>query len=168
MEKLLSPAKLSTSEEVLITRIFNASREDVFKAWTNVDALTRWFVPNDCTIEFKKFEFRKGGNFHHCIRNPHVHDGWCIGTFLEIVEPEKIVYNIAISDKEGNPAQPSDSGMDPDWPAETMVTVTFEDINGKTKLTLKQAVDAELAKRTGAYPSWLQMFDRLEAELSPN
>src|SRR5688572_6492678 len=165
MEKLVSPVKESRSEEVLITRIFNASREDVFKAWTSVDALARWFAPNECTIEFKKFEFRNGGKFHHCIHNPHVHDCWCIGTFREIIEPEKIIYNIAISDKDGNPAQPSDMGMDPDWPAETTVTVIFEDIDGRTKLTLKQAVDTELAKRTGAYPSWLQMLDRLEEQL---
>ena len=165
MEKLLSPAKESTSKEVLITRVFNASREVVFKAWSSVDALTHWFAPNDCTIEFKKFEFRVGGEFHHCIRNPHVHDCWCIGTFLEIIEPEKIIYNIAISDKDGNPAQPSDMGMDPEWPAETLVTVLFEDIDGKTKLTLQQAVETALAKRTGAYPSWLQMLDRLEAVL---
>ena len=168
MEKLVSPAKKSTTEEVLIARLFNFSRKDLFKAWTNVESLTRWFAPKDCTIEYKEFEFRKGGKFHHCIHTPHVHDCWCTGTFLEIIEPEKIVYTIAISDKDGNPAQPAAMGMDPEWPAETIVTVTFEEIDGKTLLTLKQTVDTALAKRTGAYPSWLQMLDRLEAELSGN
>lgn len=166
MEKLVTAAKSSTSEEVLITRVFDASPHEVFGAWTSVDSLARWYAPDDCTIEIKKFEFRNGGRFHHCIRNPHVHDCWCIGTYLEIIEPEKIVYNIAISDEEGNPVEPAAMGMDPEWPAETIVTVTFEDLNGKTKLTLKQTVSTELAKRTGAYPSWLQMLDRLEADLS--
>jgi len=168
MEKLVSPAKKSTAEEVLITRFFNASREDVFQAWTSAESLSRWYAPNDCTIEFKKFDFRIGGEFHHCIRNPHVHDCWCLGMFLEIIEPEKIVYSIAISDKDGNPVQPVTMGMDPDWPVETIVTVTLEEIDGKTKLTLKQTVDTALAKRTGAYPSWLQMLDHLEAEFSGN
>lgn len=51
--------------------------------------------------------------------------------------------------------------MDPDWPAETVVTVTFTEQHGKTSLTLHQTVDKSLAKRTGAYPSWLNMLDNL-------
>ena len=52
--------------------------------------------------------------------------------------------------------------MAPDWPAETVVTVTFAEEAGQTKLTLHQTVSASLAQATGALPSWLQMLDRLE------
>jgi hypothetical protein len=47
-----------------------------------------------------------------------------------------------------------------------VLTLTFEDLGAKTKLTLHQTVSEELAKRTGAYPSWLSMFDRLDRELA--
>ena len=53
--------------------------------------------------------------------------------------------------------------MDPDWPLETVVTVTFVPKGSRTVLTLHQTVSESLAKRTGAHPSWLQMFDRLAA-----
>jgi hypothetical protein len=86
--------------------------------------------------------------------------------FLEIVSPEKIVYDLTISDKNGRPQQPVDAGMDPDWPSSTTVTVLFESIGDKTRITLHQAVSLNLAKRTGAYPSWLSMFDKLENELA--
>ena len=55
--------------------------------------------------------------------------------------------------------------MDPDWPRETTVTVTSTEHAGKTTMTLHQTVAESLAKRTGAYPSWLEMFDRLSETL---
>ena len=54
----------------------------------------------------------------------------------------------------------------PDWPRETVVTVTFAEHAGQTTLTLHQTVRESLAKRTGAHPSWIEMFDRLAAELA--
>jgi hypothetical protein len=56
--------------------------------------------------------------------------------------------------------------MDPDWPAETVLTVTFAELAGKTRLTLQQTVLESLAKRTGAHPSWIQMLDRLAEDLA--
>jgi hypothetical protein len=47
-----------------------------------------------------------------------------------------------------------------------VVTVTLEEEQGQTRLTLQQTVSEALAKRTGAYPSWLQMFERLDAEIA--
>jgi len=58
--------------------------------------------------------------------------------------------------------------MDPNWPWETLVTVTFAEENGKTKLQLWQTVSLELAKKTGAYPSWLQMLNRIQIVLNEN
>jgi len=51
--------------------------------------------------------------------------------------------------------------MDPNWPGETLVTVILTEENGKTKLQLRQTVSQELAKKTGAYPSWLQMLNNM-------
>jgi hypothetical protein len=45
-------------------------------------------------------------------------------------------------------------------------TRTYKDVGGRTLLTLHQTVDESLAKRTGAHPSWLSMFDRLAADLA--
>ena len=55
--------------------------------------------------------------------------------------------------------------MDPDWPKETIVKVTLSEHQGRTRLTLHQTVSESLAKRTGAYPSWLDMLERLGALL---
>jgi hypothetical protein len=76
------------------------------------------------------------------------------------------VYTLAIADRDGNKVAPETVGHDSRWPPETLLTVTFEDQEGKTKLTLRQNVAESLAKETGAYPSWLEMLDRLDGLLS--
>jgi uncharacterized protein YndB with AHSA1/START domain len=154
-------AEGSTDREIIITRVFDAPRELVFEAWTNPEHLLQWFAPRGCTIHFAQLALQPGGGFHSCIRTPDFHDCWCQGSYHEIVPPERIVFSMAVADEKGNLVTPVDAGMAPEWPKETTVTVTFEDEAGKTRLTLHQTVSESLAKRTGAYPSWLQMLDRL-------
>jgi len=160
-----APASTATADrELLITRVFDAPRGLVFKAWSDPEHLMRWSAPHGCTLQFYKFDFRPGGVFLHLLRNPTGHDCLCKGTYREIVAPERIVYTLSFADEEGNFVEPAEIGADPDWPRETVVTVTFAEQDGKTELTLHQTVLESIAKRTGAHPSWLQMLDRL-AEL---
>jgi len=84
------------------------------------------------------------------------------GVYLEIVAPVRIVYKVSISDEQGNLRDPKDMGMDPEWPAETIVTATFKEMGMTTKFTLHQTVSQTIAKRTGAFPSWLSAFDLLD------
>jgi uncharacterized protein YndB with AHSA1/START domain len=156
-----------TGNDVLITRLIAAPRTLVFAAWTDPAHLARWFAPRGCTIAFARLDLRSGGSFHSCIRTPDGHECWCIGTYREIIAPERLVFTMAIADAQGRLIDPASVGMDPAWPRETVVTVTFaERAGGTTGLTLHQTVDEALAKRTGAHPSWLQMLDRLAEELA--
>lgn len=151
----------AVKDEFLITHTFHAPVDLVFKAWTTPQYLERWFAPHGCTIRFVKLNVSVGGTFHSCISNPEFGDCWCIGVYKEIVKNEKIVYLITIADQKGKPVQPASIGMDPEWPMETLVTITFKELNGITEITLKQTVSEVIAKRTGAHPSWIQMFVRL-------
>jgi uncharacterized protein YndB with AHSA1/START domain len=158
-------AILDAAQTVVITRDFDAPRELVFRAWTDPAHLARWFAPHGCTIEYHQLDLREGGTFHSCLRTPDGKDCWCRGVYREVVAPERIVYTLAVADEHGNLVEPAQAGMDPDWPRETIVTVTFAEVEGKTRLTLRQTVSEALAKRTGAHPSWLEMLDRLQTEL---
>lgn len=146
---------------VVITRVYKAPRELVFQAWTDRQHLARWYAPQGCTIEFRTLDFRVGGRFHSCIRIPNGKECWCTGVYREIVAPERIVFTMAIADEAGRVMNAVDVGMDPEWPQETTVTVTFTAQGGQTLLMLHQTVSESLAKRTGAHPSWVQMLDRL-------
>ncbi|HEY4112256.1 SRPBCC domain-containing protein [Puia sp.] len=157
-----------SNNEVFIEKIFNASPEKVFSAWTDPGKLVKWFAPDGCTVYFKKLVIETGGRFHSCVTNPRFGDCWCIGEYKEIVPGRKIVFTMINADENGNPINPAEIGMDPDWPGQTLVTVTFAEENGKTKMQLRQTVSQELAKRTGAYPGWLQMLNNMQILLDQN
>lgn len=154
--------KENNQNEVVINRIINQPREAVFKLWSDPEHLPRWFAPPGCTIVFHELDIREGGRFHSCLHVPDYKDCWCIGDYLEVKAPEKIVFTMAVSDDHGNKISAVEANMDPDWPDETIVTVTLKDLGGKTELTLRQTADATVAKRTGAYNGWLQMLDVME------
>jgi uncharacterized protein YndB with AHSA1/START domain len=160
-----NPVAEPAGRQVFITRVFDAPRDLVFKAWTDPEHLVRWYAPRGCTIHFARIDLRQGGTFHSCIRTPDGHDCWCTGVYREIVAPERIVFTMVAADANGDPVEPAEVGMDPDWPRETTVTVTFAELGRKTELTLRQTVSEALAKRTGAHPSWIEMLDRLAEDL---
>jgi uncharacterized protein YndB with AHSA1/START domain len=161
-----SRAKKPAERELVITRVFDAPRELVFKAWTKAERLTRWWAPKGCTTPFCKIDLRVGGVFHYCIRLPEGRDIWRIGVYREIVEPERIVYTDAFSDAEGNPVPPAHYRMSSGHPAETLVTVTFAKHGGKTKLTLRHSILEAVEERKETQQGWTEMLDRLAEELT--
>lgn len=148
-----------------ITRVFDAPRQLVFAAWTDPEKLMHWYAPTGCSISFRSIDIRPGGQFHSCIRTPDGHDCWCAGTYREIVEPERLVFTMSVANENGEIIEPTAAGMDANWPRDCVVEVTFEEQGDKTRLTLRQSVSESLAKKTGAHPSWLNMFDRLSVLL---
>ena len=154
-------ASSAPDRTVVISRVFDAPRELVFEAWTKPEYLLRWFAPHGCSFHIERIDVRPGGGFHSCIRDG-AFECWCVGVYEEIVRPERLVYTLAIADRDGNKVAPAAVGHDARWPPETLLDVTFEDLDGKTRLTLRQNVLESLAKQTGAYPSWLEMLERLE------
>jgi uncharacterized protein YndB with AHSA1/START domain len=147
--------------EVHIVHTINAPREKVFAAWTDQQSLERWYAPVGCTIAFRNYTPAAGGKYLSCIKSPDGHECWCTGSYEVFSPPEKLVMTMSICSADGAIVPPTAVGMDPDWPITTRLTVTFEDLGGSTRMTLHQTVDEALAKKTGAHPSWLQMFDRL-------
>lgn len=92
--------------------------------------------PKDFTAPVIKIDFRVGGKYLWCMRSPEGEDYWSTGVYREIVEQEKIVTTDSFSDAQGNVVPASHYGMSGDWPLELLVTVIFEENDGKTKITL--------------------------------
>jgi uncharacterized protein YndB with AHSA1/START domain len=153
------------SDDLIITRMIDAPRKLVFRAWTQPEHLMRWWAPDGCSTPFCKVDLRVGGKFHFCMRMPDGLEIWGLGIYREIVEPERIVYVDTFADAEGNIVPPSHYGMSAGHPAETVVTVTFSEHDGKTKLTLRHFVPGSFAEREGMQQGWSQMLDRLSEEL---
>jgi uncharacterized protein YndB with AHSA1/START domain len=147
---------------VRIEETFSAPRERVFEAWINPHLLEEWFAPPGCTLHIIRIDVRPGGGYHWCIRNPEFGPCWSIGTYVEVLRPERLVFTSVVANAEGIPSTPESQGHDATWPSETTVRVTFTERDAQTVVTLEQTVSEVLAKRTGALPSWLSMLDRLK------
>lgn len=155
-----------TKKELFITHLFDAPRELVFKAWTDPQQLVHWYAPDGCSIEFKSIEVKQGGSFHSCIHDPVHGDCWIKGVYKEVVFPERLVFSMILTNEDGTSVGSLEAGKPEDWPEETLTTVTFTSIAYQTKLTIHQTVAEEDAKQTGAYQSWIKMFNRLNAVLT--
>jgi uncharacterized protein YndB with AHSA1/START domain len=124
-----------------ITRIFNASRETVWRTWTEPERMKKWWGPKDFTAPSIKNDLRTGGTFVYTMHGPagsdFDKDMYSGGEYEEVIPMEKIVASDYFTDEHGNKISPADYGMPGEWPDEMKVTVTFEDAGqGKTKLTL--------------------------------
>lgn len=154
-----------TDRELVITRIFDAPRELVWKAWTDPEHLMRWWGPKCFTSPSCKIDLRVGGRYLFCMRSPEGQDFWSTGIYREIVEPGRIVCSDSFADEEGNVVPATHYGMGPDFPLELQVTVTFEEEDGKTRMTLRHVgiPPGEMSDMCKA--GWNESFDKLAESL---
>jgi uncharacterized protein YndB with AHSA1/START domain len=161
--------KMTTKVEdkvLTLERTFDAPRALVFKAFSEAEHLKRWFGPKGWTLTVCNIDFRPEGVWHYCMKcidesqEYFGQESWGIGVFREIVEPERFVYVDSFSDVEGN----INEGM-----PETLVTMTFVEHEGKTKLishaqyasteALKTVIDMGMIEGTKSH------YDNLEEYL---
>jgi uncharacterized protein YndB with AHSA1/START domain len=94
------PEAPTAEHELTITRIFDAPRELVFKAWSEPDRAVRWWGPQGFTTAHHEIDFRPGGAYRVCMRSPESSEHWQRGVCREVVEPERLVFTFAWEDKE--------------------------------------------------------------------
>jgi uncharacterized protein YndB with AHSA1/START domain len=110
----------TSDREIVITRVFDAPRELVFKAWTDREAIGKWFGPNGFSLTIHEMDVRPGGLWRFIMHGPDGTDYDDRVEYIEIAEPERLVYNHG-SDEEPN---------------QFRTTITFEEQGGKTRLTM--------------------------------
>ncbi len=117
--------------------------------------------PKGFTSPHSKMDLRIGGIFLYCMRSPEGKDYWSTGIYREIIPQERIVFSISFEDEEGNVVPATKYRMSTDFQLERLVTVTFEEIEGNTKLTLRHVGIPAGADSDGANVSWNQCLDKL-------
>lgn len=108
--------------QIVNTRVIDAPRHLVFRAWTEVRHLARWFGPRGFTTTTSTFEFRPGGVWEFEMHGP---DGTTYPNRIEwreIVSPERLVFW---------------HGSFENDPDDFMTTVTFAERDGGTEITLR-------------------------------
>jgi len=155
---------VNETERLIATRVFDAPRELVWKAWTDPKYVMQWWGPKGFTAPVCKMDFRVGGKFLFCMRAPDGQEFWNGGEYFEIVLHEKIVYSMYFADAQGNKVQPAQYGIEHEAMDDAHDVITFEDFgDGKTKLTFIGNESMESAKNSGQLEGMNQILDKVAA-----
>ncbi len=168
-----SPTEAPADREFVISRVFDAPRVLVFKAWIDPKHMAQWWGPHTFTNPLCEMDVRPGGAYRIVMRSPEGVEYPIKGVYREIVKPERLVMTMDCSEHpdewhdlvnpnrekgEGNPA------------GEMLSTVTFEELDGKTKLTVRTRFNSAAIRdamlKMGMTEGWSQSLDRLTEELA--
>lgn len=145
-------AKGNAANELVFTRTYDAPRELVFRAWTDPQHIGKWWGPKGFTTTTKAMEVKVGGVWDYVLHGPDGTDYPNKSVYTEIEEPRRLAF--------------SNVGGRADEPHLTCeMCATFEEVRGRTKLTLRMvfpsADAAGRAKELGAEDGGYESFERL-------
>jgi len=157
--------KVSEVERMVVTKVFDAPRELVWKAWTDPKYIMQWWGPKGFTAPVCEMDFRVGGKLLCCMAAPDGQIcGWNAVEYYEIVPFEKIVSLMYFSDSKGNKVDPADLGMENEAIEGAYDVTLFEDLgNGRTKLTFIGNEPMKSAKDSGQFEGWNEILDKVAA-----
>ena len=155
---------VSEIERMVVTRVFDAPRELVWRAWTDPKYIMQWWGPKGFTAPVCKMDFRVGGKLLCCMKGPDGQEGWNAVEYHEIVLYEKIVSSMYFSDSKGNKIDPAELGIEQEAIDGAYDVTIFEDLgNGRTKLTHTGNEPMESAKESGQFEGWVETLDKIAA-----
>ena len=158
----MSQNTLNEVERMTITRVFDAPRELVWKAWTDPTYVMQWWGPKGFTSPVCKMDFRVGGRSLCCMKSPDGQEFWNGIEYHEIVPIEKIVSSMYFADSNGNKVEPEAYGIEHEAIEGAYDVTLFEDLgNGKTRLTHIGNEPMESAKNSGQLEGWNQILDKV-------
>ena len=142
------------SRELVIERVFNAPRELVFAAWTDLRHARQWFGPKDYPATDMTMDVRPGGRWRSCLTSVETGQQLRVGgVYREIAPPERLVFTFAWEEE-------GERGL------ETVVTITLADRGGKTHMIMRQTPFQSDGERDGHHGGWSSAFDRLDEMLA--
>ena len=147
----------TSDRELVLTRIIDAPRAKLFRAWTEPELMKQWFTPRPWTTPVVEVDVRPGGANLIVMRSPDGKDMPNRGVYLEVVKDERLVFTDAYTEAWVPSAKPF-----------MTVIITFEDIGGgKTRYTARvrhwTVADREAHEKMGFHVGWGQCADQLAA-----
>ena len=142
--------------ELSLTRLIDAPRAAVYRAWTDPEILKQWFAPLPYTTPFAEMDVRPGGASLIVMRSPDGNDMPLPGIYLDVVPNRKLVFTDAYI-----------QGWEPSEKPFMTGILTFEDLGGKTRYTARvrhwTVADREAHEKMGFHQGWGQCTDQLAA-----
>lgn len=125
--------------DVVVSRTFNASLRQVWRAWTEPAEVMRWWGPVGFTAPVARMAVREGGTSLVCMRSPDGHDLYNTWTYQRVVPQERLEFVLDFADADGNVVDPVDIGLPEDIPHPVRHHVVLADVgDGRTMLTVTE------------------------------
>jgi len=124
------------SKQLEISRVFDASKEEVFDAFTSGENLQQWWGPEGYDIEVKKFEFYPEGIFHFVLRHQSGSELWGKWIFKEIQEAHKLSVINCFSNEAGETVKAPEDPFGEDWPEQMVLDFEFYQDGDKCRIDM--------------------------------
>jgi len=128
-----------------VTRIFNASVEEVWQMWTEPEYVKQWWGPDHFICPFANINFKEGMTSLVCMQAPKEFGGqvhYNIWRYTKIIHLKRIEFVMNLADENGNKQKPSEVGMPADFPEDIRTVVTFNVIYpNETAMTVAEYAD---------------------------
>ena len=154
----MSTATTTSAEgrDLILTRLIDAPREKVYRAWTEPELLKQWFAPLPYTTTVAETDVRPGGASLFVMRGPDGREFPNPGVYLEVVPNQRIVATDAFT-----------SAWEPSEKPFMTLILTFEDEGGKTRYTARvkhwTIADREAHEKMGFHEGWPICTEQLAA-----
>src|SRR5688572_29537050 len=132
----------SVTRNMVVTRVFDAPVEDVWKAWSDPEQVKRWWGPTGFTSPVAKMDFREGGTSLVCMRAPAEFGGqdmYNTWAYTKIVPMQRIEFVLNFADADGNRIEPAAMGLPADIPQDVRHLITFTAVSAnQTEMTVTE------------------------------
>lgn len=149
------------NKTISIKRTIDLPLNTAWKAFSEAESCKKWWGPQDYTCPDCIIDFKQGGKYLMSMQGPDGIKIWSTGIFKEIIDHKKIVYTDIFADINGNAVPAVYYKMPGEWPLETIITIDFNEVDGKTNLSLLlEGIPEEMEE--DCVKGWQQSFDKLE------
>ena len=164
--------KNQTNNDFVVSRVFDAPRDLVWKAFTDPEQMKQWWGPTGFTAVASKMDLRPGGTYHYGMTAPNGMAMWGLFRYREVTPPERLVVIDCFSDENGGVTRHPGNAQ---WPLEMLSTFTFQDLpGGQTMFTIRWAAHNATAEEQKVFDAshdsmtqgWSGTLERLEAYLA--
>lgn len=157
---------VTENKKLSIKKTLHLPITTVWEAWTEQEKFKKWWGPNGYACSYCRIDFKENGKYLNAMTGAYAKEIWSTGTYKEIEPFKKIVYVDNFADSEGNAVPASEYHMPGEWDMDLLVTVRFEEANGRTTVSIMhEGIPEEMEEDCKV--SWEESLDKLERVFQP-
>lgn len=149
------------TEDVAVTRTFNAAPAAVWAAWTEDAEVMKWWGPRPWTCPEARMDVRPGGASIVSMKSPEGYEIWMRWDYSKVIPNQRLEYTQNLCDRDGNPIEPTSIGMPPEFPRNVATVVTLVPQGATTLVTITEHTTTTKALLEGSLKGLEMVMDQM-------